>query len=122
MAQKLPPELEQLVLKYQQIESQLASVVSQKGAVLSELKEVERALAVVKEVDEATPVYRNTGFVLVKTSKEDVVKELENRKEELQIRLTSLEKMENLLKKQLDDIKNKINKLRTGAHVTSKES
>ncbi len=122
MAQRLPPELEQLAIKYQQLEAQLASVVTQKTAILSQIKEIERALSVLQSVGDDAAVYRNTGFVMVKVSKEEAVKDLENRKEELQIRLTSLEKMESMLKKQLDEVKEKISKFRVGVNVGKKES
>ena len=122
MAQKLPPELEQLAIKYQQLEAQLASVVTQKSAILSQIKEIERALSVLQAVGDDAVVYKNTGFVMVKVSKEDAVKDLENRKEELQIRLTSLEKMESMLKKQLEEVKEKISKYRIGVGVGEKES
>ncbi len=121
MAQRLPPELEQLAIKYQQLEAQLASVVTQKTAILSQIKEIERALSVLQSVGDDAAVYRNTGFVMVKVSKEEAVKDLENRKEELQIRLTSLEKMESMLKKQLDEVKEKISKFRVGVNVGEKE-
>ncbi|MCD6428372.1 MAG: prefoldin subunit beta [Desulfurococcales archaeon] len=122
MAQRLPPELEQLAIKYQQLEAQLASVVTQKSAILSQIKEIERALSVLQSVGDDVAVYRNTGFVMVKVSKEEAVRDLENRKEELQIRLTSLEKMESMLKKQLDEVKEKISKFRVGVNVGEKES
>ncbi|MCD6340522.1 MAG: prefoldin subunit beta [Desulfurococcales archaeon] len=122
MAQRLPPELEQLAIKYQQLEAQLTSVVTQKTAILSQIKEIERALSVLQSISDDATVYRNTGFVMVKVSKEEAVKDLENRKEELQIRLTSLEKMESMLKKQLDEVKEKISKFRVGVNVGAKES
>ena len=121
MAQRLPPELEQLAIKYQQLEAQLTSVVTQKTAILSQIKEIERALSVLQSISDDATVYRNTGFVMVKVSKEEAVKDLENRKEELQIRLTSLEKMESMLKKQLDEVKEKISKFRVGVNVGEKE-
>jgi len=117
MAQRLPPELEQLAIKYQQLEAQLTSVVTQKTAIITQIREIERALSVLQSVSNDAAVYRNTGFVMVKVSKEEAVKDLENRKEELQIRLTSLEKMESMLKKQLDEVKEKISKFRVGANV-----
>ncbi len=116
MAQKIPPELEQKIIKYQQIESQLASIITQKSVVVSEIKDIERALNVLKSLEDDAPVYKNTGFVMVKVPKETVVKELEERKEELEIRLNSFEKMEGSLRKQLDEIKKDLEKFRTGAY------
>ncbi len=113
MAQKLPPELEKLIIRYQQIESQLASIVTQKSVVTSQIREVERALSILQNLEKDATIYKNTGFVLVKVKKEDVIKELEDKKEELSIRLTSLERMESTLKKQLEEVKSQIDKYRT---------
>jgi len=113
VAQKLPPELEKLIIRYQQIESQLASVVTQKSVVTSQMREVERALSILQNLEKDTIIYKSTGFILVKVKKEDVIKELEDKKEELSIRLTSLERMESTLKKQLEEVKSQIDKYRT---------
>jgi len=121
VAQKVPPELEQLAIRYQQLETQLASIIAQKSAILSQLREIERALSVLQVISNETEVYKNTGFVMVRISREEAIKDLENRKEELQIRLTSLEKMESMLKKQLEEVKEKISKFRIGVSVEERE-
>jgi len=113
VAQKLPPELEKLIIRYQQIESQLASIVTQKSVVTSQMREVERALSILQNLEKDAVIYKSTGFILVKVKKEDVIKELEDKKEELSIRLTSLERMESTLKKQLEEVKSQIDKYRT---------
>jgi len=116
MAQKIPPELEQKIIKYQQLENQLASILTQKSVVVSEIKDIDMALNVLGSVEEDTPVYKNTGFVMVKVPKENVEKELKERKEELEIRLNSYEKMEASLRQQLDDLKKELEKIRTGGY------
>ncbi len=103
--QRLPPEVEKTLAKYQEVESQLASVMTQKGTVISFIKEIERALSILKDLPDDAVVYRSTGHVLVRVSKEEAARDLENRKEELEIRLTSLEKMESILKKQLEELR-----------------
>ncbi len=119
MAQKIPPELEQTLIKYQQIESQLASVITQKTVVSSELKDIERALNVLQSISAETPVYKNTGFVLVKVGKDEVIKELQERKEELEVRLTSFEKIEESLRKQFEAVKKELEKYRIIPSTTS---
>ncbi|OYT50475.1 MAG: prefoldin subunit beta [Desulfurococcales archaeon ex4484_204] len=118
MAQRLPPEVEQLVVKYQQVEQQLASVLTQKSVVVSQIKEIDRALNVLNSVKPETEVFKNTGFALIKVPRDEVIKELNERREELQIRLTSLEKMESLLRKQLDEIRGRLDKYRTGLYAS----
>lgn len=108
--QRLPPEVEKTLAKYQEVETQLASVMTQKGTIISYIREVERTLALLKELPDDAVVYRSTGHVLVKVSREDAIKDLEGKKEELEIRLTSLEKMEGILKKQLEELRGVLSK------------
>jgi prefoldin beta subunit len=115
LAQKIPPELEQKIIKYQQVESQLTAVLAEKSTIMSELKDIDRALNTLNSIDESSPVYKNTGFVMVKVSKDIAQKELQDRKEELEIRLKSVEKMEESLRKQFEELKKEIERFRTGA-------
>jgi len=103
--QRLPPEVEKTLARYQEVESQLASVMTQKGTVISFIREIERALSILKDLPDDAVVYRSTGHVLVRVSKEEATRDLESRKEELEIRLTSLEKMESILKRQLEELR-----------------
>lgn len=112
MAQKIPPELEQIILKYQQIESQLASVITQKTVISSELKDVERALSILQSVSPDTAVYKNTGFVFVKVDRDSTIKELQEKKEELEVRLQSFERIEESLRKQFEAVKKELEKYR----------
>lgn len=108
--QRLPPEAEKILAKYQEVEAQLASVMTQKGTVISYIREIERALNLLKDLPGDAVVYRSTGHVLVKVSRDDAMKDLEGKKEELEIRLVSLEKMEGVLKKQLEELRSSLNK------------
>lgn len=108
--QKLPPEVEKMLGKYQEVEAQLASVMTQKGTVISYIKEVDRALGILKDLPGDAIVYRSTGHVLVKVSRDDAIRDLEGKKEELEIRLTSLERMESILKKQLEELRGTLSK------------
>lgn len=108
--QKLPPEVEKTLTKYQEVEAQLASVMTQKGTVISYIREIERALGLLKELPNDSVVYRSTGHVLVKVSRDNAIKDLEGKKEELEIRLTSLEKMEGILKKQLEELRSTLSR------------
>ena len=121
MAQKIPPELEQKLVKYQQVESQLAAVLTEKSTVMSEIKDLDRALTTLNSVGDESPVYKNTGFVMVKVPKESAVKELQDRKEELEIRLKGLENMESSLRTQLNVLKKEVEKYRIGAYGTASQ-
>jgi len=119
--QRLPPEVEKALAKYQEVETQLASVMTQKGTVISYIREMERALGILKELPGDATVYRSTGHVLVRVARDEAIKDLENKKEELEIRLTSLEKMEEILKKQLEELRNTLSKYMKQAPSTKEE-
>jgi|Deesub1362B_J571_1020462.scaffolds.fasta_scaffold17330_3 prefoldin beta subunit len=109
VTQRVPPELQQLMVKYQQIENQLAAVITEKNVVLSEITEINRALDLLNSIEEGTDIFKNAGLIMVKVKKDDVVKELTDRKEFLELKLKSIEKNEQILRKQLDETRSKIN-------------
>lgn len=120
MAQKIPPDLEPLLIKAQQLEAQLAQVAKQREIAEAELREIERTLATLEKVPDDATIYKSEGYVLVKVSKEDVKKDLEERKELLEVSLNSLRKQEEKIKEELVKVRKEINmKLRPGGHAGS---
>lgn len=120
MAQKIPPDLEPLLIKAQQLEAQLAQVAKQREIAEAELREIERTLATLEKVPDDATIYKSEGYVLVKVSKDDVKKDLEERKELLEVSLNSLRKQEEKIKEELVKVRKEINmKLRPGGHAGS---
>ncbi len=109
MAETLPPEVQQQVIKYQQLQTQLNQVLSEKSIIEQELREVNRALDILKNVPDNTDIYRSAGHLLVKINKSDAEKELTERKEILELRLKTLGRQESLLRQQLAEIQSKLN-------------
>ena len=60
------------------------------------------------KVDEATPVYRSVGNLIVKAKKDEVLKELQEEKESLEVRKKALENQEKRLKEKIEELQNKI--------------
>jgi prefoldin beta subunit len=104
MAQRLPPEIESKVARYQALQTQYNRVVQERVAVEAEIAEINRVLEVLNNVPQDTPVYRLLGTVLVKVERDKVVSELNDRKEILELRLQRLKRQEEELKKQLDQL------------------
>ncbi|MET1101416.1 MAG: prefoldin subunit beta [Pyrodictiaceae archaeon] len=113
MSQRLPPELENKLARYQNLQAQFNRIVQERAAVEAEISEINRVLQVLQELEEGDTVYRLLGNVLVKVSKDKVVSELNDRKEILELRLQKLRKQENELRKQLDEVVQEIKKLQT---------
>ena len=79
-----------------------------------ELAETDKAL---QELNKASPddaIYKNAGSVLIKAKKEDVLKELGEKKELSNTRVMVLGKQETRVKENLKEVENKINEMIRG--------
>lgn len=108
MAEKLPPEVQAKLAQFQQVQEQLRMILAQKQNVQAELREIESVLAELEKLPDNTELYKNIGHILIKTSKENVVKELNERKEILELRMKTLEKQEAYLQKQYNELKRRV--------------
>lgn len=73
--------------------------------------ETDRALQELKKAGPDDAIYKNAGSVLIKTKKEDVLKELEEKKELSNTRVMVLGKQETRVKENLKEVENKINEM-----------
>lgn len=108
MAEKIPPELQTRIAQLQQLQEQLRIVLAQKQSVESELREVERVLSELTKISDNIELYKSIGHILIRTNKEDLVKELTEKKEILELRMRTLEKQESFLQKQFEDLRKKV--------------
>lgn len=111
LTERVPPELQHLLMKYQQLQEQYATVTTERTAVESELRETQRVIEELSKLEDDATVYKAAGMVLYRANKEDVVKELSERKELLELRLRALKKQEELLKNQLAETQRRIKEL-----------
>ena len=105
---KLPPQVQERLLRYQQLQQTLQSVLSQKQQVEVELTEIEQALSELQKTQEDTIIYKAIGTLLVKTEKTKIVADLSERKELLNTRATVLGKQEERLRTQFKDLQSKL--------------
>ena len=73
--------------------------------------ETDRALQELKKASPDDAIYKNAGSVLIKAKKEDVLKELEEKKELSNTRVMVLGKQEARVKENLKEVENKINEM-----------
>ncbi len=111
MTEQIPPELQHQLIKLQKLQDQYTRLVQERSIVEAELKEAERVLEALEKLGENDPVYRSVGTVLVKASKEELVKEYSDKKEILEIRLGKLKEQEKLLQEQVKKVQDKIKEL-----------
>lgn len=112
--QELPPWLREQVSRLQQLQQNLQAIMMQKQQLEVEMVETDRALEELKKAGADDAVYKNAGSVLIKAKKEEVVKELEEKKELSNTRAMVLGKQEARVKENLKEVENKINEMIRG--------
>lgn len=105
---KLPPQVQERLLRLQQLQQTLQSVLAQKQQVELELTEIEQALSELQKTADDAVIYRAIGTLLVKAEKAKIVADLNERKELLNTRVAVLGKQEERLRSQLKDLQAKL--------------
>jgi prefoldin beta subunit len=105
---RLPPQIQQRLLRLQQLQQTLQGVMSQKQQLEMQLTEAEQASSELEKLDETAVVYKSIGALLVKSEKDKVTKELTERKELVKMRVDVLGKQEERLRIQVKDLQGKL--------------
>ncbi len=101
-------ELREKLQEFQILEQNLQNVFLQKQAFQVELNETQEAS---KEVsDSEDEVYKIVGNIMVKAKKQDLLKELEEKKEILNLRLKSLNNQEKILSEKMEKSRQELEK------------
>jgi len=104
----LPPQVQERLLRLQQLQQTLQSIVGQKQQVEMELMEINQALNELQSLTDDAVIYKAAGSLLVKSEKTKVTTDLNERKELLNTRVAVLGKQEERLRGQLKDIQAKL--------------
>lgn len=105
---ELPPQVQEQLVRLQQLQQTLQSVASQKQQLDAELNETDKALAELEKSTDATPVYKSVGAILVKSNRQNLLTELKERKELLTTRVTVLGKQEERTRERLKEAQEKL--------------
>jgi prefoldin beta subunit len=120
--QELPPWLREQVARLQQLQQNLQAIMMQKQQVELEVAETDRALEEIRKTGIEDVVYKSAGPLLIKSKKDDVIKELEEKKELSNTRVMVLTKQETRVKDNLKEVENKINQMIRGAQGSAGSS
>jgi len=111
----LPPQVQEDLVRLQQLQQTLQAVVTQKQQLEIEMSETDRALAELEKVTADTPVFKSIGSILVKADREGLLADLKDKKELLNTRVTVLGRQEERTRERMKDIQQKLQeKLRPG--------
>jgi len=108
---QMPPWLQEQIMKLQQSQQNLQSIMTQKQHLEMEKAETEKALEELKKVTDGDAVFKHAGTVLIKSTKQELIGELEEKQEMAKTRVTVLEKQETRVKESLKEQESKITEM-----------
>jgi len=98
-------ELQEKINKIQLVEQNIQAIAMQKQQVQTQLFEIESAL---KELEGSTDSFKIIANIMVKTPKDKLKKELEDKKEVIDLRMQTLEKQEKQLKEAIKELQQEV--------------
>ncbi|MDI6798432.1 MAG: prefoldin subunit beta [Candidatus Aenigmarchaeota archaeon] len=104
---ELSEETKNLIAQFQSYQQQLQTIVIQKESLKLQAIEIERALEELNETKQAS-AYKITGQIMVLKPVEELKKELNETKENIDIRIKSLEKTEEKVGNKLKELQAKL--------------
>ena len=105
---KLPPNVQERLLRLQQLQQTLQSILAQKQQVEMEKTEVEQTIAELQKTADEAVIYKAIGSLLVKAEKPKVTEELSERKELLDTRSTVMARQEERIRSQIKEAQTKL--------------
>ena len=105
---KLPPQVQERLLRLQQLQQTLQTILQQKQQVDMETSEIDQTLAELQKTAEDAVIYKAAGSLLVKADKAKVTADLTERKELLATRTTVMARQEERLRSQLKELQTKL--------------
>lgn len=106
--QGLPPQVQERLLRLQQLQQTLQSVLGQKQQVELEITEIEQATGELQKLTDDAVIYKATGTLMIKADKNRTITELAERKDLLNTRVTILAKQEERVRSQLKEVQSKL--------------
>ncbi|MFH1106220.1 MAG: prefoldin subunit beta [Candidatus Aenigmatarchaeota archaeon] len=104
---EISEQTQQLIMQFQTYQQHAQAVVAQLEAMKNQLIETESSLSEIEKSKEEH-VYKSVGTILVKKPTEEVKKELEERKDLLNIRIEALVKEEKRIGEKIKELQGKI--------------
>ena len=105
---RLPPNVQERLLRLQQLQQTLQTILAQKQQVEMEKTEVEQTIAELEKTAEGAVIYKAIGSLLVKAEKPKVNEELAERKSLLDTRSTVMARQEERIRSQVKEAQTKL--------------
>ncbi len=98
-----------MIMEFQKNQQKLQQITMQKQSTKTEKKEIENALKELKDC-ENEDVYKSVGSILVSKDYDELLEELNERNEDLEIRMKSLKKREKKIRKKVEEAQKRFQK------------
>ena len=108
MSENLPPQIQEQIVRLQQLQQTLQVIMNQRQQLELELSETERAIGELEKQGENSVIYKFVGSLLIKSEKTGVLTELKEKKELLSTRITVLTKQEERTRDKLKELQQKL--------------
>jgi prefoldin beta subunit len=108
----LPPWITEQILRLQQIQQNLQAIMMKKQQIEQEIAETDTILEEIKKLDGDNKVYKRYDNLLIKSKREDILREFKEKKVTLNTRMLVVEKQESRVNDNLKEVENKIIKMR----------
>ena len=105
---QLPPHVQERLLRLQQLQQTLQSVLAQKQQVELELVEINQASGELEKLADDAVIYKATGSLMIKAERQRVLTDLTERKDLLSTRVGILTKQEERMRAQVKDVQTKL--------------
>jgi len=105
---KLPPQVQERLMRLQQVQQTLQTILTQKQQVDAESAEIEQTIAELGKTADDAVIYKAAGSILVKAEKAKVTAELNDRKDFLATRQTVMARQEERMRTQLKDLQTQL--------------
>jgi len=112
---QIPPQVQDQLMKLQQAQQNLQSIAAQKQQLEIERVETDKALEELKKAGDGDTVYKHAGSVLIRSTRDSLISELEERKELAGTRATVLQKQEARVQESLREYQTKLNEMMRNA-------
>ncbi len=108
---ELSPKIQNQIAQFQQMQQQLQAVLNQKFQMEAQLREMQRTVEELNKAPEDVPVYKSVGALLIKAeNKAAVLKEIEDDKETLEVRVKTLDRQEKFLREKYQSLQDQLQK------------
>jgi len=114
---QMPPWLQEQIMKLQQTQQNLQSIMTQKQHLEIEKAETTKALDELKKIGDGDAVFKQAGTILIKSTKQGSIDELEEKIELAKTRSTVLDKQEIRVKESLKEQEAKITEMMKGGNA-----